>query len=352
MPLLGEPGHGAAGVEAAAEGDAERGALRAEATCRCGSWPRDVPSSLPVRNRGYVYSEQVDAGGAGRTRPRAPPHPLGARQGGRVARPHRRRGGAGGGRRGGGGAAAPRRPAPHLGAASLGRARCAGLHRGAVRGCRPPRRRQAAWAAHHAGGGLYLESTLLAVVRGLRPGAFAGAPPGTGHLRRGALRADPGGPGRAAARAPGAARPQGLPGPLRGPPGGRRLRRRRPHRRGPYPPTGTLHAATRTARPSRSLVRVLERRDGRGGDIAPRGGDRDRAPAPDPHPPGLRRPPAASATRSTAPGGCPSRAARPCRATPAIGCTPSGSSSPTPGRRAGRGRVRAAAGDAASSTRG
>ncbi|MEI7704012.1 MAG: RluA family pseudouridine synthase [Deltaproteobacteria bacterium] len=30
----------------------------------------------------------------------------------------------------------------------------------------------------------------------------------------------------------------------------------------PYPPTGTLHAATPDGRPSRSLVRVLERRDG------------------------------------------------------------------------------------------
>ena len=198
-----------------------------------------------------------------------------------MARPHRGRGGPGGRRRGRGGPSAPRRAAALLGAASLGRAGCAGLHRGAVRGRRPPRRRQAPWAAHHAGRRALPRVDAARRGPGARPGGDAHPPAGARHLGRGALRPDPGRAVRAAAGAAGAARPQGLPGALHGPPGGRRLRRGGPHRRGPLP----AHRNAPRRHPGRPAVAEPGpgpgAARGRGGVVAPRGGDRDRPPAPE-----------------------------------------------------------------------
>ena len=112
------------------------------------------------------------------------------------------------------------------------------------------------------GGGLYLESTLLAVVRGLDPGAspvhrlgrdtsgvvlFARTPEARAGLQR-ALRERR---VRKVYRALCAGHPAADAFDVDAPIG-----------EVPYPPTGTLHAATPDGRPSRSLVRVLERRAG------------------------------------------------------------------------------------------
>jgi 23S rRNA pseudouridine1911/1915/1917 synthase len=112
------------------------------------------------------------------------------------------------------------------------------------------------------GGGLYLESTLLAVVRGLDPGAspvhrlgrdtsgvvlFARTPEARAGLQR-ALRERR---VRKVYRALCAGHPAADAFDVDAPIG-----------EVPYPPTGTLHAATPGGRPSRSLVRVLERRAG------------------------------------------------------------------------------------------
>jgi 23S rRNA pseudouridine1911/1915/1917 synthase len=112
------------------------------------------------------------------------------------------------------------------------------------------------------GGGLYLESTLLALVRGLYPGAspvhrlgrdtsgvvlFARTPEARAGLQR-ALRERR---VRKVYRALCAGHPAADAFDVDAPIG-----------EVPYPPTGTLHAATPGGRPSRSLVRVLERRGG------------------------------------------------------------------------------------------
>jgi 23S rRNA pseudouridine1911/1915/1917 synthase len=112
------------------------------------------------------------------------------------------------------------------------------------------------------GGGLYLESTLLAVVRGLDPGAspvhrlgrdtsgvvlFARTPEARAGLQR-ALRERR---VRKVYRALCAGHPAADAFDVEAAIG-----------EVPYPPTGTLHAATPGGRPSRSLVRVLERRAG------------------------------------------------------------------------------------------
>ena len=199
-----------------------------------------------MRNRGYVVRR---AGGPGRRRAdgrstssapdgSAPRRPSGA--------PASRRGRCGWTAPSAtAGQMAPRRAAAHLGAASLGRAGCAGLHRGAVRGRGPARRREAPGASHAArAAGLFLESTLLAVVRGRDPGAVAGAPAGARHLRRGALRPDPGGAVGAAARRMRDRRVRKV---YRALCSGHPLRDafavEAPIGEVPYPPTGTLHAA-------------------------------------------------------------------------------------------------------------
>ena len=120
-----------------------------------------------------------------------------------MARPHRGRGGAGGGRRGGGRQRLRAGQRLTWERPPWGRAGRAGLHRGALRGRRPPRRRQAAGVAHHAGG------RALPRVDAARPGP--GSTPGASPVHRlgrdtsgVVLRPDPGGPGRTAAGAAGA----------------------------------------------------------------------------------------------------------------------------------------------------
>jgi 23S rRNA pseudouridine1911/1915/1917 synthase len=115
------------------------------------------------------------------------------------------------------------------------------------------------------GGGLYLESTLLAVVRGRDPGAtpihrlgrdtsgvvlFARTQDARSALQR-ALRERR---VRKVYRALCTGHPAADAFDVEAPIG-----------EVPYPPTGTLHAATPDGRPSRSTVRVLERR---GGEVA------------------------------------------------------------------------------------
>ena len=182
------------------------------------------------------------------------------------------------------------------------------------------------------GGGLYLESTLLAVVRGARPGGGArctgwGATPRAWCSSPGPRTRGPRCSGRcgsgASARSTGrSARATPRPTPSTSTPPSARSRTRPPAR---------STRPRRTAGRRGATVRVLERRGGRGGLVAPRGGDRDRPPPPDPHPPGLRRPPARGRPALRRRADCPSPAASPCRATRATCCTPTGSSSPTPG---------------------
>jgi 23S rRNA pseudouridine1911/1915/1917 synthase len=217
-----------------------------------------------VRNRGYLYSEQVDAGGAGRTVlehlcsrwERAREDEWRTRiEGGEV----RVEGGvaAAGQRLRAGQRLTWERPpwdepdAPvctavlHEDADLLAVAKPRGL-------------------PTMPGGGLYLESTLLAVVRGLDPGAspvhrlgrdtsgvvlFARTPVARAGLQR-ALRERR---VRKVYRALCSGHPAADAFDVDAPIG-----------EVPYPPTGTLHAATPGGRPSRSLVRVLERRAGEG----------------------------------------------------------------------------------------
>ena len=193
-----------------------------------------------MRNRGHVYVEQVGPGRRRADGPRPPPHPLGAGAGGGVARPHR-------GGRGPGGRRRRRRRGKPLRAGQR------------LTWERPP------WDEPEAptctavllededllavakprglptlpGGGLYLESTLLAVVRRRDPGARPGAPAGARHLRVVLFARTPDGAGRAAAGHAGAAHPQGLPGALRGPPRARdAFDVDAPIGEVPYPPTG------------------------------------------------------------------------------------------------------------------
>jgi 23S rRNA pseudouridine1911/1915/1917 synthase len=112
------------------------------------------------------------------------------------------------------------------------------------------------------GGGMYLESTLLAVVRGREPGAAPVHRLGrdtsgvvlfarTQEARAGLQRALRERRVRKVYRALCTGHPERDAFDVDAPIG-----------EVPYPPTGTLHAVTPDGRPSRSLVRVLERRGG------------------------------------------------------------------------------------------
>ena len=236
-PLLGEPGDRAAGVEAAGEGDPERGALRGkrlvDAAHGLATYHRSHRSAQPrtrLRRAGRPRRRRADG-------PRPPPLPLGA--------PPRRRSGAPASTRVRCGWTAPSRP-PGSGSAP-GSGSPGSAPRGTSRRSRSARRcssrtstcspsRSPAGSPPCPGGGLFHESTLLAVVRRRDPDAVPVHRLGrdtsgvvlfarTQRLARYALQRGAAGPEG----------PQGLPGALRGPPGAGRLRRRRPHRRGPLP---------------------------------------------------------------------------------------------------------------------
>ena len=126
-----------------------------------------------------------------------------------------------------------------------------------------------------------------------RPRCGPGAPAGARHLRDGPLRPDPGGRGWACRR------PCGSGASARSTGRSARVTRR------PTPSPSTRPSARSPTRPpgrSTRRRRAAGRRGAWSGSwngapadrpvVAPRGGDRDRPPPPDPHPPRLRGPPA------------------------------------------------------------
>ena len=215
-----------------------------------------------MRNRGYVYSEQVDAGGAGRTVldhlctrwERAPEGEWRARIEAGAVRVDGAVADAGQRLRAGQRVSWERPPWDEPDAPAC----TAVLYEDAdLLAVAKPR-----GLPTMPGGGLYLESTLLAVVRGRDPGAvpvhrlgrdtsgvvlFARSQEARAGLQA-AMRERR---IRKVYRALGAGHPVldvfGVDAPIG---------------EVPYPPTGTLHAASPDGRPSRSRVRVLERRPG------------------------------------------------------------------------------------------
>ena len=215
-----------------------------------------------MRNRGYLYSEQVDAGGAGRTVlqhlcarwERAPEAEWRARIEAGEVRVEGAAAPAGQRLRAGQRLSWERPPWDEPDAPVC----TAVLYEdGDLLAVAKPRR-----LPTMPGGGLYLESTLLAVVRARDPAAtpmhrlgrdtsgvvlFARTPEARAGLQR-ALRERR---IRKVYRALCTGHPVADAFDVDAPIG-----------EVPYPPTGTLHAATPDGRPSRSLVRVLERREG------------------------------------------------------------------------------------------
>ena len=189
-PLLGEPGHRAAGVEAAGEGDAECGALRGKRLV-------DAAHGLATYHRRSFHAQpRTPLQGAGRTRPApgGPCSPTSLPLGAASEAEWRARIEAGQVRvdgAGRGGPAAPRRAAARPGSGRPGTSRMSRSAPPCSSRTPTSSRGQAARAAHHAGRRPLPRVAPCSPWCGGAPRRRAHAPARARHLGRRALRPDP-----------------------------------------------------------------------------------------------------------------------------------------------------------------